>query len=92
MIGRNEARSAELLPLRIRLHGVGTIDEETKRRDYQQGWQIHLSRKEICPKNRSHPCPTPEMTFCATIASTLASSTSTPLTVKLWMLVSLTVT
>ena len=55
MIGVTEARSTELLPLRIRLPGVGTIDEETDRRDYQPSWQIHLSRKEICPKNRSHP-------------------------------------
>lgn len=33
----------------------GTIEEEAERRDHQPGWQIHLSRKEICPKNRSHP-------------------------------------
>jgi hypothetical protein len=31
------------------------MDEETDGRDHQQGWQIHLSRQEICPKNRSHP-------------------------------------
>jgi hypothetical protein len=31
MIGVTIARSKELLPLRVRLHGVGTIDEETER-------------------------------------------------------------
>ena len=55
MIGVAAARSEELLPLRVRLRGVGMIDEETERTDHQQGWQIHLSRQEICPKNRSHP-------------------------------------
>jgi hypothetical protein len=55
MIGVAAPRSPELLPLRVRLRGVGTIDEETERRDHQQGWQIHLTEQEICPKNRSHP-------------------------------------
>jgi putative transposase len=55
MIGVTAARSEELLPLRGRLRVVGTIDEETDRRDHQQGWQIHLAHQEICPKNRSHP-------------------------------------
>ena len=54
MIGVTAARSEELLPLRGRLRVVGTIDEETDRRDHQQGWQIHLAHQEICPKNRSH--------------------------------------
>ena len=44
MIDITVARSAELLPLRVRLRGVGTIDEETDRRDHQPSWQIHLSR------------------------------------------------
>jgi hypothetical protein len=56
MIGVTAVRSKELLPLRIRLRGVGTVDEETERRDYQQGQQIHLTHQEICLKNRSHPC------------------------------------
>ena len=30
--------------LRVRLHGAGTVDEETDRRDHQRRWQIHLSR------------------------------------------------
>ena len=37
-----------------------TIDEERKReRDdhHQPLSQIHLSREEICPNKRSHPCP-----------------------------------
>jgi hypothetical protein len=55
MIGVTAARTEELLPLRVRLRGLGTIDEETERRDHQQGWQIHLAEQEICPKNRSHP-------------------------------------
>ncbi len=55
MIAVTAARSEELLPLRVRLRGVESIDEETERRDHQQGRQIHLSHKEICPKNRSHP-------------------------------------
>jgi len=55
MIGVTAARSEELLPLRATLRGVRTIDEETVRRDHQQGWQIHLTDQEICPKNRSHP-------------------------------------
>jgi hypothetical protein len=55
MIGVTAARTEELLPLRVRLRGVGTIDEEAERRDHQQGWQIHLTEQEICPKNRSHP-------------------------------------
>ena len=33
MIDVTEARSAELLPLRVRLRGAGTIDEETDRRN-----------------------------------------------------------
>ena len=44
MIDVAATQSAELLPLRVRLRGVGTIDEETERRDHQQGGQIHLSR------------------------------------------------
>ena len=56
MISVAASQSTELLPLRVRLRGVGTMDEETDGRDHQQGWQIHLSRQEICPKNRSHPC------------------------------------
>ncbi len=55
MIGVEAERSEELLPLRVRLRGAGTIDEETERRDHQPGWQIHLPDQEICPKNRSHP-------------------------------------
>jgi hypothetical protein len=55
MIDVTEARSAELLPLRVRLRSVETIDEKTDRRDHQPSWQIHLSQSEICPKNRSHP-------------------------------------
>jgi hypothetical protein len=55
MIGVTAERSEELLPLRVRLRGVGTIDEETERTDHQQRWQIHLTEQEICPKNRSHP-------------------------------------
>ena len=55
MIGVTAPRTEELLPLRVRLRGVGTIDEEAERRDHQQGWQIHLPEQEICPKNRSHP-------------------------------------
>ena len=55
MISVAAARSPDLLPLRVRLRGVGTIDEETERRDHQQGGQIHLPHQEICPKNRSHP-------------------------------------
>jgi hypothetical protein len=31
MIGVTTARSKELLPLRVRLRGVGTIDEKTER-------------------------------------------------------------
>jgi hypothetical protein len=58
MIGVTAARTEELLPLRVRLRGLGTIDEETERRDHQQGWQIHLAEQEICPKNRSHPSKT----------------------------------
>ena len=56
MIGVASERSEELLPLRVRLRGVRTIDEETERRDHQPGWQIHLTDQEICPKKRSHPC------------------------------------
>jgi hypothetical protein len=56
MISDAASQSPELLPLRVRLRGVGTMDEETDGRDYRQGRQIHLSRQEICPKNRSHPC------------------------------------
>jgi hypothetical protein len=56
MIGVTSERSEELLPLRVRLRGVGTNDEQTERRDHQPGWQIHLTDQEICPKNRSHPC------------------------------------
>ena len=55
MIDVTEAQSEELLPLRGRLRGVGTIDEATDGRDHQQAWQIHLAHQEICPKNRSHP-------------------------------------
>jgi hypothetical protein len=55
MIGVAAERFEELLPLRVRLRGAGTIDEETERRDHQSGWQIHLTDQEICPKNRSHP-------------------------------------
>ena len=51
MIGVEAERSEELLPLRVRLRGAGTIDEETERRDHQPGWQIHLPDQEICPKN-----------------------------------------
>jgi hypothetical protein len=54
MISVAASQSTELLPLRVRLRGVGTMDEETDGRDHQQGRQIHLSRREICPKNRSH--------------------------------------
>ena len=32
MIGVGAARSKELLPLRVRLRGVGTIDEETEQK------------------------------------------------------------
>ena len=31
MIGISAVGAQELLPLRVRLHGVGTIDEETER-------------------------------------------------------------
>jgi hypothetical protein len=55
MIGVIAVGSKELLSLRARLRCAGTIDEETERRDYQQGWQIHLTHQEICPKDRSHP-------------------------------------
>jgi len=54
MIGLTAARSEELLPLRGRLRVVGTIDEETDRRDHPKRRQIHLAHQEICPKNRSH--------------------------------------
>jgi hypothetical protein len=47
MISVAATRSTELLPLRVRLRGVGTIDEETEQRDHQQGWQIHLTEQEI---------------------------------------------
>jgi hypothetical protein len=50
------SQSTELLALRVRLRCVGTMDEETDGRDHQQCRQIHLTRQEICPKNRSHPC------------------------------------
>lgn len=36
MIGVTEARSEELLPLRVRLRDVGMIDEQTERRDHHQ--------------------------------------------------------
>ena len=49
------SQSTELLPLRVRLRGLGTIDEETDGRDHQQRRQIRLSLQEICPKNRNHP-------------------------------------
>jgi hypothetical protein len=42
MIDVTEARSAELLPLRVRLRGVGTFDEETDRRDPSKSWQTPL--------------------------------------------------
>jgi hypothetical protein len=58
MISVAASQSTELLSLRVRLRGVGTMDEETDARDHQQGGrQIYLSRQEICPKNRSHPLP-----------------------------------
>jgi hypothetical protein len=56
MISVAASQSTELLPLRVRLRRVGTMDEKTDGTDRQQGRQIHLSRQEICPKNRSHPC------------------------------------
>ncbi len=55
MIGITAARIEELLPLRARLRSLGTIDEQTERRDHQHNRQIHLAHQEICPKNRSHP-------------------------------------
>ena len=55
MMNAAASQSTELLPLRVRLRCVGTMDEETDRRDHQQRRQIRLSRQEICPKNRSHP-------------------------------------
>jgi hypothetical protein len=60
MISVAAARSTELLPLRVRLAAVGTIDGETERRDHQQGGQIHLTHQEICAKNRSHPSLRPQ--------------------------------
>lgn len=57
MISVAEAQYTELLPLRVRLRRVGTLDEETDERDQQQRRQIHLSLQEICPKNRSHRRP-----------------------------------
>jgi hypothetical protein len=60
IIGVVAPQSTELLPLRVRLRGLGTIDEETDGRDHQQRRQIHLSQQEICPKNRSHPYVRPE--------------------------------
>ena len=54
MIGVAAERSQELLPLRVRLRGVGTIDDETERRDHQPGWQIHLTDQEI--SGRLHIC------------------------------------
>lgn len=52
-----EKKSAELLTLRVRPRMAKTINEEQRRREHhKQGWQIHLTEEEICPKNRSHPC------------------------------------
>lgn len=43
-----------------------TEDEEII--NQQQDWQIHLAEEEICPKNRSHPCP--GVLICRLIAVT----------------------
>jgi hypothetical protein len=42
----------------VRLRCAKTIDEERRERDdhHQPLRQIHLSRREICPNKRSHPC------------------------------------
>jgi hypothetical protein len=47
MIGASAPGTEELLPLRVRLRGLGTTDEETERRDHQQGRQIHLAEQEF---------------------------------------------
>jgi hypothetical protein len=44
MISLSAAQSEELLPLRVRLRGVGAIEEETERRDHQQGRADPLNR------------------------------------------------
>ena len=57
MIGGSKRKPAELLTLRVRPRDPKTIDEDQTRREdhHQPPRQIHLSRRGICPKKRSHP-------------------------------------
>ena len=52
-----QAKSKEGLTLRVRPRDQKTFDEDGRRRDHQPiGHQIHLTKEEICPKNRNHRC------------------------------------
>ena len=53
MIDVTEARSAELLPLRVRLRGVGTIDEETIN---QAGRSTYPDEKSVLRTEATRNC------------------------------------